>query len=223
MSLTYTVIYFLISGLILTTLHFPAGLVCYFIAFTIGSIPFGYLLGRWFGGVDVKKVGSGNIGATNVYRAIKAQDPKRAKIIGGITLLLDGMKGAFPILVAKWMGVCDGVLWGMAFFGVAGHCFSPFLKFEGGKGVATSAGVLGVLVPTAFLVGIALWGLVLKTTRYSSLASLTGLGVGAIVLPFLYPEISIESYVPVYLILFIVFYKHRTNIWRLIRGEEGKI
>jgi glycerol-3-phosphate acyltransferase PlsY len=223
MSLTYTLIYFSIMGAILTLTHFPPALVWYFVAFTMGGIPFGWILAKLFGKVDVKEVGSGNIGATNVYRALKERDPKRAKLIGGATLLLDALKGAIPLLIAKLMGVCDAVLWGIALFAVLGHCFSPFLKFEGGKGVATTAGVLAVLIPKAFLVGVVVWFLVLKTTRYSSLASLTGLAVGAIAYLFLYPNPPIQSSVPIWLILAVVYYKHWGNIVRLLTGRESRV
>jgi len=198
-------------------------LMWYLIAYLVGGIPFGYLIAKYFAGIDIKKHGSGNIGATNVLRVLKAQDATKAKKLAAITLFLDAFKGAFVLLVAKFAGVCPAVLWGMAVMAVIGHCFSPYLWFEGGKGVATTAGVLLVLVPKAVLVAVAVWYIMAKTVRISSLSSLTAIVVGILSTYLLYPELPIHSHAPLLIIGFVVLYKHKENIYRLIIGEEKRV
>jgi glycerol-3-phosphate acyltransferase PlsY len=121
------------------------------------------------------------------------------------------------------MGVCDATLWTIAVLAVIGHCFSPFLKFEGGKGVATTAGVMLVLIPKAAIVGVIVWFLMAKFVRISSLSSLVGILAGIASAYVLYPHISIDSYAPLWIIAFIVIYKHRENIYRLITGQEKRV
>jgi len=198
-------------------------LIWYLIAYLVGSIPFGYLLAKFFAGINIKEYGSGNIGATNVLRVLKEKDPKKAKKLAALTLFLDAFKGAFVILIAKMMGVCDAVLWGMAVFAVIGHCFSIYLKLEGGKGVATTAGVLLVLVPKVVIVALIVWFIMAKTIKISSLSSLSAIVVGVLSAYILYPDISIKSYAPLWIIAFIVFYKHKENIFRLITGKEKRV
>lgn len=198
-------------------------LIWYLIAYLVGSIPFGYLLAKFFAGINIKEYGSGNIGATNVLRVLKEKDPKKAKKLAALTLFLDAFKGAFVILIAKMMGVCDAVLWGVAVFAVIGHCFSIYLKFEGGKGVATTAGVLLVLVPKVVIVALIVWFIMAKTIKISSLSSLSAIVVGVLSAYILYPDISIKSYAPLWIIAFIVFYKHKENIFRLITGKEKRV
>lgn len=198
-------------------------LIWYLIAYLVGSIPFGYLIAKFFAGINIKEHGSGNIGATNVLRVLKEKDPIKAKKLAAITLFLDAFKGAFVILVAKMMGVCDAVLWGMAVFAVIGHCFSIYLKLEGGKGVATTAGVLLVLVPKVVIVALIVWFIMAKTIKISSLSSLSAIIVGVLSAYILYPDISIKSYAPLWIIAFIVFYKHKENIFRLMIGKEKRV
>ncbi len=200
-----------------------SNLLLYLLAYLIGGIPFGYIIAKYFAGVNIKEHGSGNIGATNVLRVLKQIDPKRAKFLAGITLFLDAFKGAFVILAAKFMGVCDATLWTLAVIVIIGHCFSPFLKFEGGKGVATTAGALLVLIPYAVLVGIVVWFIMAKTVKISSISSLTGILVGIFSAYILYPHPSIESHAPLWIIAFIIIYKHRENIYRLITGQEKRV
>jgi len=131
-------------------------LILYIATYLIAGIPFGYLLAKQFAGVDIKNAGSGNIGATNVLRVVKEKDAALAKKLGAITLALDALKGALMILVAKMIGAPESVLWTIAILAVVGHCFSAFLAFEGGKGVATGIGVLAVMTPLSAIVAIAL-------------------------------------------------------------------
>ena len=198
-------------------------LIWYLIAYLVGGIPFGYLIAKYFAGINIKEHGSGNIGATNVLRVLKEVDSKKAKKLAAITLLLDAFKGAFVIILAKMLGVCEATQWAIAVIAVIGHCFSPFLKFEGGKGVATTAGVLLVLVPKAVLVAIIIWFIMAKTVRISSLSSLTAIVVGIASTYILYPDLPIHSHAPLFIIGFIVLYKHKDNIYRLIVGEEKRV
>ncbi|GAB6045949.1 glycerol-3-phosphate 1-O-acyltransferase PlsY [Caminibacter profundus] len=197
--------------------------IWYLIAYFVGGIPFGYLIAKYFAGINIKEHGSGNIGATNVLRVLKEKDPKRAKTLAAVTLFLDAFKGAAVIILAKILGVCDATLWTIAVLAVIGHCFSPFLKFEGGKGVATTAGVMLVLIPKAAIVGLIVWFIMAKTVRISSLSSLVGILIGIASAYILYPNISIESYSPLWIIAFIVIYKHKENIYRLITGQEKRV
>ena len=195
----------------------------YLFAYLVGGIPFGYIIAKFFAGINIKEHGSGNIGATNVLRVLKEIDPKKAKVLAALTLFLDAFKGAFVILVAKAFGVCDATLWTLAVLVVIGHCFTPFLKFEGGKGVATTAGALLVLIPKAVLVGLIVWFIMAKTVKISSLSSLTGILVGIFSSYILYPHPSIDSHAPLWIIAFIIIYKHRENIYRLLTGQEKRV
>jgi glycerol-3-phosphate acyltransferase PlsY len=192
----------------------------YLLAYFVGSIPFGLLLAKLFGKVDVRKEGSGNIGATNVLRVLKQKNPKLAKKLGGATLILDIVKGIVVLLVGYLAGADSSVMWAIAVFAVMGHCFSIFLWFEGGKGVATGLGVLAFMIPLSALVGAIVWGVSAKVFKMVSLASLVGV-VGAVASSFvIYPTIV---HTPAVIIGLIIFYKHSENIYRLFAGSESKI
>jgi len=198
-------------------------LLLYLAAYLIGGIPFGYLIAKYFAGINIKEHGSGNIGATNVLRVLKEVNPAKAKKLAALTLFLDAFKGAFVVLAAKLAGVCDATLWTLAVLVVIGHCFTPFLGFKGGKGVATTAGALLILIPKAVLVGLIVWFIMAKTIKISSLSSLTGILLGIFSAYILYPHPSIDSYAPLWIIAFIIIYKHKENIYRLITGQEKRI
>ena len=121
-------------------------LILYAVSYLLGSIPSGLILAKIFGHVDIKKEGSKSIGATNVLRVLKQKDPKLAKKLAILTVVCDVLKGVLPLMVASSLGASQSVLWTMAVLSVAGHCFSIFLGFQGGKGVATGAGVIAFLV-----------------------------------------------------------------------------
>ncbi len=199
-------------------------IVLYVAAYLIAGIPFGYLLAKQFAGVDIKNAGSGNIGATNVLRVVKESDPKLAKKLGAATLFLDAVKGVLVILAAKMLGAPESVLWTIAVLAVIGHCFSVFLAFEGGKGVATGFGVFLILMPIPALIAIAVWFAASKGLKISSLSSLIGLVAFIIASYVMYPEVpGIGSHAPIWIISFIIFYKHIPNIVRLIKKEEAKV
>jgi len=198
--------------------------VFYIAVYLVASIPFGYLLAMKFAQVDIKKEGSGNIGATNVLRVVKQKDPVLAKKLGAITLFLDAIKGVVVMLVAMAFGVSEDTLWSIAVLAVVGHCFSVFLAFEGGKGVATAIGVLTLMMPFASLVAIAFWAFGAKVLKISSLSSLIGLAGFVIASYIIYPEVEgIGSHSPVWIIAIIVFYKHIPNLVRLFNKEEKAI
>jgi glycerol-3-phosphate acyltransferase PlsY len=196
----------------------------YILAYVISGIPFGYILAKKFAGVDIQNSGSGNIGATNVLRVVKEKDPALAKKLGIATLFLDAIKGAVVILLARAVGVEESTLWMIGVLSVMGHCFSPFLGFEGGKGVATGFGVLLVLLPIPTIIAFVAWIGFVKGLKISSLSSLLALGVLVISSYILYPEVpEIHSHSPLLIIAFLIFYKHIPNIIRLLRHEEGKV
>ncbi|DAB40239.1 MAG TPA: acyl-phosphate--glycerol-3-phosphate O-acyltransferase [Sulfurovum sp. UBA12169] len=199
-------------------------ILLYLAAYLISGVPFGYLLAKKFAGVDIKNAGSGNIGATNVLRVVKEKNPVLAKKLGAATLFLDAIKGVAVILVAMVLKAPESVLWTIAVLSVAGHCFSVFLNFEGGKGVATGFGVLLVMMPIPALIAIAIWFIASQGLKISSLSSLIGLVSFIIASYLLYPQVpGIESHAPIWIIALIIFYKHIPNIIRLIKKEEGKI
>src|SRR6266446_8264559 len=189
------------------------------VAYLLGSIPFGLILAKVFGGGDVGKEGGGNIGATNVSGV--------AGPLGGIlTLLLDGAKGAVAVLLtgrysndsATWM-----VIAGLA--ALVGHCFPLWLKFKGGKGVATAAGVYLALCPPAFLGGLILFLLVAGFSRYVSLGSVAA----AVAMPLLMYFFWTPHHAPPLIITFgalavamLIVYKHDGNLQRLVQGTEPK-
>ncbi|MCW8894790.1 glycerol-3-phosphate 1-O-acyltransferase PlsY [Sulfurimonas sp.] len=189
-------------------------------AYLVGGIPFGLLLAKKFAGVDVKASGSGSIGATNVLRVVKETDPALAKKLGAATLALDAMKGIAVLTVAYFVGLSEATLWGIAVLAVLGHCFSPYLNFEGGKGVATGMGVMMFMLPFETIIALVVWAVGAKVIRISSLSSLTALGALIIASFVIHPDMA---HAPVIIIGFILFYKHIPNIIRLVKGEEKRV
>ena len=203
---------------------FNQNIILYLAAYLLSGIPFGYLLAKQFAGVDIKQAGSGNIGATNVLRVVKEKDPSLAKKLGAATLFLDAIKGMVVLLIAMSLDAPESTLWTIAVLAVVGHCFSVFLGFEGGKGVATGFGVLLILMPIPSLIAIIVWLVASKGLKISSLSSLIGLTALLIASYLLYPEVpGIGSHAPIWIIAIIIFYKHIPNIIRLIKKEESKV
>jgi len=189
-------------------------------AYLMGGIPFGLLLAKQFAGVNVKESGSGSIGATNVLRVVKETNPSLAKKLGAATLALDAIKGVLVLAIAYYIGLSEATLWGIAVLAVIGHCFSPYLNFEGGKGVATGMGVMMFMLPQETVIALIVWAIGAKVIKVSSISSLTAL-VALIAASFiLHPEIA---HAPVIIIGFILFYKHIPNIIRLFKGEEKRV
>ncbi len=192
----------------------------FILAYLIGGIPFGLLLAKKFAGVDIKSSGSGSIGATNVLRVVKEKNPDLAKKLGIATLALDAFKGIFVLIIAYFLGFSEATLWGIAVLAVIGHCFSPYLGFEGGKGIATGMGVMMFMLPAETLIALVVWGVSAKTIKISSVSSLTGVGALLIASFIIHPEMA---HAPVVFIVFILFYKHIPNIIRVVKGEEKRI
>jgi len=194
------------------------------VSYLLGSIPTGFLVAKGRG-IDIRTVGSGNIGATNVFRYL-------GKPAGVFVLLMDALKGWAAVvglarLVAlllypsadaqtrEWLGVVAGIS------AILGHNYTCWLHFKGGKGIATSAGVLAALVPTALIIALGIWGVVCVATRYVSLGSI----VAAFSLPFLawLTGASVTMIWVAGIMGALAIYKHKTNIRRLLNGTENRI
>jgi len=198
-------------------------IIFYILAYLVGSIPFGLLLAKKYAGVNVQESGSKSIGATNVLRVVKQTNPSLAKKLGIATVLLDAIKGVVVLLIAIVYGMSFETLWAIAVISVLGHCYSIYLSFEGGKGVATGLGVFLVLIPIPTIIGALVWGFCAKVLKISSISSLLGL-IGVVISALILDDgLGINSNAPMYIITFIIFYKHIPNIVRLIKGEEGKV
>jgi glycerol-3-phosphate acyltransferase PlsY len=194
------------------------------VAYMLGSIPFGYLIVKLASGADIREIGSGGTGATNVSRKV-------GKIAGIATLALDVLKGAAAVLVARWLTGEAGTSWivaAAAALAVVGHCFPVWLKFKAGKGVATGLGVFLAIAPWAALAALAIFIVVVWRTRYVSLGSI----IAAVFLPLwiFLTHICIEpigDFAPIITALCavssVVILKHSENIKRLMAGEENKL
>jgi glycerol-3-phosphate acyltransferase PlsY len=188
-------------------------------AYFLGSIPFGILFARLFGSGDVRKAGSGNIGATNVARVA-------GPVPGLLTLLFDIAKGAAALWLASRVSNQSAVwIIASALAVLLGHCFPVWLRFRGGKGVATAAGVFAVLCPAALLGSLILFVLVLVFWRYVSLASISAAAAMPLLIYFLWAP----HHAPPLVITFgalaaavLIVYKHDANIQRLVQNEEPK-
>lgn len=198
------------------------------VAYLLGSIPFGYILVKTFRGQDIRQTGSGNIGATNVARS-------GAKGLGAATLVLDTLKGALPVWLASVLAhssynVCGTaepcipavrLMSVAAFSAVAGHVFPVWLKFRGGKGVATALGVFIVLFPWATLIALGVFAVTAAVSRYISLGSI----LGAISFPIAAYFVQLTDWVSLCLgaaVSLVIVAKHRQNIRRLLGGSESR-
>jgi glycerol-3-phosphate acyltransferase PlsY len=195
-------------------------------SYLLGSIPFGYLAGRLVG-IDIRQAGSGNVGATNAVRVL-------GKGYGYPVFALDFLKGFGAVKISMLMAPGRPPEWNSpeifgivaAVSSVLGHLYPPWLKFKGGKGVATSAGALLALTPVATLIGVAIWISVFWLTRYVSLASITA----AVVLPIVILVVSSQDQGKGRPLLFyssacvaaVVIWRHRSNLSRLMRGTEPR-
>lgn len=188
-------------------------------AYLLGSIPFGLILARIFGKLDIRQQGSGNIGATNVTRVIGPG-------AGMLTLLLDASKGAFAVIFAERLSNYTA-LWMMtaALAALVGHCFPVWLRFRGGKGVAAAAGIFAVLSPVALAGALLLFMIVLATFRFASLASISSAAAMPLLIYFLWapgfappPTITFGTLA----VTLLIIYKHDSNIQRLVQGQEPK-
>ncbi len=182
-------------------------------SFILGSVPFGVIIAR-IRGVNLKKVGSGNIGATNVLRAL-------GKRSAAATLLGDMLKGTAAVLAAKFLSMGPDYEGIMGIAAILGHNFSIFLKFKGGKGVATGIGVLLSYSPKIAILTIIIWLIVVLIARYSSLGAIVSFGllpVNIFLFDFSQSKLIISA-----VIALLILARHSGNIKRLIKGTEKKI
>ena len=181
-------------------------------SYLVGAIPFGYLIAKYMYGVNIREHGSGNTGATNVYRVLGAK-------AGGLTALLDISKGLIPVLIARSM-FHEPYVWAVVgAAAVVGHIFSVYLRFGGGKGIATSFGVALGLSPICALMAFVVWLIMASYTGYVSLASMTAFFFGALCTYFFAPLPITATFIAMFL---LVVFAHRENIKRLIAGTERK-
>lgn len=196
----------------------------YIIAYFVGAIPFGYVLVKSFAKIDIKEHGSGSVGATNVLRVMKIHNEKIAKKLAAATLVLDLLKSFLLLLVGYFLGFSYSVLWGVGILAIIGHCFSPYLKFEGGKGVATALGVVLFFLPFESIIAFMIWLACVKFVKISSVSSIVALISIFVATYFLndtFPHIN--TYAPLYFIAFIIIYKHIPNIIRIFKKEEQRV
>lgn len=182
-------------------------------SYLIGSIPFSYLIPKWIGKIDIRTMGSGNTGTTNVVRTLGMK-------VGVLAFIGDFLKGIIPALIGLlWLGELGGIIGGS--MAVIGHCYPVWLKFKGGKGVATSAGILIVLMPDICILLLIGQFIIIALTKYMSLASL----LSAVLLPilaFIFSKSDQMVLFSIALALFVIF-RHRSNLFRLIKGTESKL
>ena len=185
-------------------------------AYLLGAVPASYLAGKWTRGIDLRQHGSGNLGATNTFRVLGAK-------VAAPVMVFDILKGTFPVLAfSQWDGSPDW-RWELAYGAAAivGHVFSVYMGFRGGKGVATSAGVFLALAPEAVGAGLVVWLGVLKFTRMVSAGSIAAAVLVGLLLGVLPGERTEIRILGLAIVAFIIF-AHRSNIGRILRGEEHR-
>ncbi len=188
------------------------------VAFLAGSVPFGLLLGFWFGKTDVRRAGSGNIGATNVARVV-------GRGLGLLTLVLDAVKGFLPVWAARFVWPPTGLSADVVGFAAGlvglsallGHCFPPWLRFRGGKGVATGLGVLFALYPSIAFVALVAFAIVFAATRLVSAGSLLAV---VVVVALVLSGTPLPAAAPLLVSLFVIVVRHADNIRRLVQRRE---
>jgi len=202
--------------------RFVALIVCVGAGYVCGSLPWGLWLGRWFRGVDVRTMGSGNLGATNVYRSLGPR-------LGIVTLLLDIAKGAVPVWLVPAMPVADAFPGGpqlcaiaVGLAAISGHVWTFLASFRGGKGVATTAGVLLALAPGAFGIFAIVFLLTLAVTRYVSVGSMVGAVAFAIALAIEDGGWRSARVIFGVAAAVLVVVRHRENLGRLANGTERR-
>lgn len=184
------------------------------LSYLLGAVPFGLLVARVIGGVDVRTVGSGNIGTANVLRAC-------GPAAGAAVLVIDALKGALPVLAAQALGLSPWVAAAAGLAAVIGHNWSIYLGCRGGKGVATSLGVVIALAPAVAMTLFLLWVILVALTRYSSVGSMVALAISPLAM-WLFgqpaPSISFCAAAAA-----LGLFRHRENMVRLLQGRENRI
>ena len=192
----------------------PAGWLAIAAAYLLGAVPTGYLVFRWMRGEDIRGLGSGNIGATNVMRA-------GGKAAGVVTLLLDALKGSAAVLLAQ--AIVEGPPWSeaAAFAAIVGHCYPIFLRFRGGKGIATGCGAYLVLAPVPMAIALAVFLAVAALTRIVSAGSIAAGVALPLAIAWWQPERALLISVAAAVALAIG--RHHANIRRLLAGREHRV
>jgi acyl phosphate:glycerol-3-phosphate acyltransferase len=192
----------------------PSFLIVAAYSYVLGSIPFGFILLRIFRGQDVRQTGSGNIGATNVARSSPA--------LGVLTLVFDALKGLAAVLITRSIFPNQTLLAGMAaLFAILGHMFSIWLKFHGGKGVATGLGSFVIIAPKAILAVVCIFVVLVFAFRYVSLASIAGVALFPVLAIFLDGN-SPKMLTVMGIAAILIVARHHENIRRLIAGTESR-
>ncbi len=185
----------------------------FLLAFLVGSIPTGLIVSSWIKKVDLRQHGSGNIGATNAFRVL-------GRGYGLLVLGLDFLKGYLPVIIlSSYVDPLHGYWLGMS--AILGHIFTPFLRFKGGKGIATGAGVLAAAFPLYFFLTLGVWILTMALSRIVSISSLVALG--SIFVINYFRTSSKEETLFFLAVLLLIVWTHRANIQRLYRGEEKRL
>jgi len=195
-------------------------------SYIIGSIPTGYIIAKTKG-IDITKTGSGNIGMANVMRTLGVR-------YGILVLILDSLKGFIPTFIAIKLNLSTTLILLVALVSILGHIFTIFLKFKGGKGVATALGTIFAISPITATTSLIVWIITVIITRYSSLGSILG-SITALILVILYQVnlINIQlfniktskTYITIFtfLVCLFIIYKHKDNLKRIIQGKENKL
>ncbi len=189
------------------------------VTYLIGSIPTSYIMGKLLKKIDIRKFGSGNVGATNALRVLGTK-------IGIITLLFDMAKGAVPVIIAKHFGFEGITLVIIALATILGHIFTIFLKFKGGKGVATSAGVFGALAPIPLAIAFLTFIIIVGLTRYISLGSILAafvLTISELIINWKSEFENLEILIFISVVAMLIIIRHKDNIKRLKNRNENKI
>ncbi|MDX8381092.1 MAG: glycerol-3-phosphate 1-O-acyltransferase PlsY [Ghiorsea sp.] len=180
----------------------------------IGAVPFGLLFARWLTGKDPREHGSGNTGATNALRT-------GGKKVGILTLIADVLKGVIPVSIAIQLDFTEQQIMGVALFAFLGHIYPIYLKFKGGKGVATMFGILLPWEPITATVSFIVWLIIFKSTRYVSLASI----IAGFALPLVafFSHASDSAIITCLIVGGLMTIRHHENVSRLIQGTESKV
>ncbi len=190
------------------------GYLAVLIAYLLGSIPFGYIFGM-ISGTDIRAKGSGNTGATNALRVMGWK-------LGLLTYIFDFLKGYIALFIGQKLGVPAWSIAGIVIASMIGHCYSVFLSFSGGKGVATGSGLLLYLSPKCGLGTVVLFVLIVYFTKYVSLASMVS-GVFGVILILIFTDLPLVVKFAMILAALIILRRHSENIDRLIKGNERKL
>jgi len=183
-------------------------------AYLCGAIPFAYIISKYFKNVDIRKCGSGNPGATNVFRSV-------SKSLGIVTFILDALKGFVPVYFAGLVNHSVYFILAVAFITIMAHIYTVFLNFKGGKGVATGCGVFIAFAPLVTLICFLIFAVVLFISKYVALSSIAAaVSLPLILKIFNYPDIIVLFSG---LIAVIVVIRHLSNIKRILKGTESKI